>query len=48
VSIFALRVEYAILLFMGVGFGSCFAPVVDKADKGWRASPASKTVRRIC
>jgi len=29
-----LRVEYAILLFVGVGFGSCFGPVVDKADKG--------------
>jgi hypothetical protein len=32
VSNFAL--EYAILLLEGVGFGSSFEPVVNKADKG--------------
>ena len=34
VPIFGLRMEYAILLLVDVGFGSCFEPAVDKADKG--------------
>ena len=33
-------VEYAILLCIGVGFGCCFKPLPDKAEKASRVGPS--------